>query len=82
MTDEDYILDVSGLSGPDEPARPTGAARGRPFISMYFECCNVYQRIYRNPDATAYVGFCPRCGRKVVARIGPEGVSARFFRAR
>jgi hypothetical protein len=84
MSGDDYILDVSGLppngDDPRQPARGTDSA-GRPFISVYFECCNAYQRVYRNSAGTAYVGWCPRCARRVEARIGPDGVTTRFFRA-
>ena len=83
VADDDYILDVSGVSGPkkDGPGKDAEAG-GKPFISITFECCNVYQRVYRNAEGTAYVGWCPKCARKVVAQIGPDGVDARFFRAR
>ena len=79
MSEEDYIPDVT--SAPPK-AEPSGPVAGRPFISVHFECCNVYHRVYRNREAAAYVGWCPRCGRRVVVGIGPEGVDARFFRAR
>ena len=85
MGDEDYILDIGGLGGQKpEPQANSGEqtdAQGRAFISVNFDCCNVYQRIYRNAEGTAYVGWCPRCARKIVAKIGPGGVDARFFRA-
>lgn len=62
-----------------EPKRPAGA---RAFIGVYFECCGVYARIYRQPEQTMYMGRCPRCLREVRARVGPDGVNARLFRAR
>jgi hypothetical protein len=68
----DYKLDVSGLK-PSEPME------GRPFLSVLFACCSVYQRVYRNADATAYVGRCPRCGKSVRFEIGPGGSDSRQF---
>ena len=52
----------------------------RPFIGIIFDCCNVYQRIYINKDKTAFVGFCPKCAKKVEIRISKTGVDDRFFR--
>lgn len=91
MPDEpDYILEIQGqrLEGP----RPDGEitevdisaerAKNRPYISVLFECCGVYQRIYRNPAENTYEGRCPTCLRQVRARVGPGGTSERFFRAR
>lgn len=82
---EDYILNIQGLSQPESPPPPQsgGAAmRGRPWISVHWKCCQVYSRIYRNPQGTAYQGRCPRCGKAVQAQVGAHGTNARFFEAR
>ena len=81
---DDDIVDIAGMgsSAPSPQPRHDATTGGRPFISVHFECCNVYQRIYRNAAGTAYVGWCPRCSKKVGARVGPDGVDTRFFRAR
>lgn len=53
----------------------------RKFLGIYFECCNVYGRIYENKEKTAYVGRCPKCLRPIKVKIGEGGTNARFFRA-
>ena len=53
----------------------------RPFIGMHFTCCNVYVRIYLNKGRTAFVGYCPKCTRKAVVKVGSQGSRARFWSA-
>ncbi|NIQ03464.1 MAG: hypothetical protein GWM98_26405 [Nitrospinaceae bacterium] len=52
------------------------------FLGILFECCNVYRRIYLNPEKNAYEGRCPRCATPVKILIGAQGTDSRFFRAR
>lgn len=54
----------------------------RSFLGIFFECCNVYGRIYKNKEGTAYEGRCPKCLRRVHVRVGEGGTSQRFFKAR
>ena len=54
----------------------------RKYLGILFECCNVYTRVYKNAAGTHYVGFCPKCLKRVSLRIGKGGTSQRFFRAR
>ena len=76
----DYKLDISSLPNSDGAQRPTPA--GRPYLSVLFECCGVYQRIYKSADGAAYRGACPKCGLPVNFAVGEAGTSARFFRVR
>jgi hypothetical protein len=84
----DYIVEIDGLQPADAAPAATGASRaadstpgGRPWLAIHWRCCHVYSRVYRNRTGDAYVGGCPACGRRVRARIGPGGMSGRFFSA-
>lgn len=68
-------LDLS--SEPPESERP-GSRR---FIGIMFACCKVYARIYVNREGTAYIGYCPRCSKRVKLTIGPGGSDQRIFTA-
>jgi len=54
----------------------------RPFLRIFFECCQIYQRIYRHTEGHSYKGRCPRCLRTIEFRIGPGGTAARAFSVR
>jgi len=54
----------------------------RDFVGIHFTCCNVYIRIYKSKQGDKYVGFCPKCGKKVKLTVGTDGVNDRFFTAR
>lgn len=79
----DYILDIDGLRSPHGESaisiRPT--LKGRPWLAVHWRCCHVYSRVYRHRTGAYYSGRCPSCGKQVRARVGPGGVSNRFFDA-
>ncbi len=82
MTGPDYIVEINGIRVPDGQSRTGGGGfRDRPWLAVQWKCCGVYSRIYRNKDATLYEGRCPKCFRKVSARVGPGGTTNRFFEA-
>jgi hypothetical protein len=64
---------------PKDKLDEKSSAQGRPYLSVLFACCSVYQRIYRNAEGTAYSGRCPRCGKPVKFEVGPGGTEARRF---
>lgn len=72
----DYKVDIAGLSLSEAFA---SEGQSRPFIGVTFNCCRVYQRIYRSVDGQRYEGKCPRCARSVRFRVGPGGTDARAF---
>ena len=76
MNGEDYTLDLSGR--PAEPAK-VSPREAWPFLSVWFNCCKAYQRVYRSADGTRYVGHCPRCARAVRFKVGPGGTGQRRF---
>lgn len=49
------------------------------FLGIHFQCCNIYSRIYKNDNGTAYEGACPSCRKLVYIPIGKEGTTSRFF---
>jgi hypothetical protein len=74
-------LDFYDTSDPGAHDSET-AAQARPYVSILFECCHVYARVYRRPDEPVYRGRCPKCLKTAQLRVGPDGTRARFFRAK
>ena len=65
-----------------QPAHPSHASAGRtanPWIGVRFTCAGQYLRVYRKPDAPAYVARCPKCAKCVRFRVGQGGSDARMF---
>ncbi|MDH4120200.1 MAG: hypothetical protein OEV94_00635 [Deltaproteobacteria bacterium] len=56
--------------------------RGRPYLSLFFECCRVYQRVYQDRAGTHYLGRCPRCLGSIRFAISPDGTARRAFRVK
>ncbi len=71
-------ISIAMPAGPSNPGPPT-SREPRPWLGIYFNCCNVYGRIYKRADARLYVGRCPKCGVSVTVPVGPSGTHARFF---
>ncbi len=51
----------------------------RPYLSIYWKCCHVFSRIYKDKNQIKYEGFCPNCRAYLTVPIGSEGVSQRTF---
>jgi len=51
------------------------------YLGIMFNCCNIYGRIYKNKEGTAYVGRCPKCMRSIRIKVGEGGTNQRFFNA-
>jgi hypothetical protein len=54
-------------------------SKKRPFVGVQWDCCNTYSRVYLNKRGSAYVGWCPKCGKRVQMNVSPTGSRKRFF---
>jgi hypothetical protein len=85
----DYKVELTGAGGEAPagiPPKSRSASGGvdsagtpRPYLSVHFACCGVYQRVYRDRDGTTYQGRCPRCATPVKFVVGQGGTAARSF---
>ena len=76
----DYKLDISSLAESQSQSQSQSEPSTRPYLSVLFECCNIYQRVYRNPTDPAYTARCPRCGLTATFPVGQTGTTSRIFR--
>ena len=65
-------------TGPDRPENDKSGKK-REFVGVFWECCKVYSRVYLNARKTAFVGWCPKCGRRTQLNVSPTGTKSRFF---
>jgi hypothetical protein len=63
----------------DSPTPPSARRQNRPWIGVHFVCAAQYLRVFRNAAGTHYLARCPRCAKCTRFRVGPGGVSHRFF---
>ena len=73
----DYKVELS--SGESSAGAQSPESSTRPYLGIQFDCCGVYQRIYRDASGSAYRGRCPRCGKTVNFPVGQGGTASRFF---
>lgn len=82
MADSCDKIDIAGVAQSDTSGKATpDVDPARKFLSLHFQCCHVYGRLYRNEQASAYEGRCPACAAAVRVGIGPEGSGRRIFQA-
>ncbi len=81
-TESGYTIDIVSAPEGEIHHECDDARSARPWVGVQFECCGIYARIYREPEVPSYEGRCPRCGRPISIRVGPEGLRTRFLRAR
>ncbi len=48
-------------------------------MGIKWDCCKVYSRVYLNVKNIAYVGWCPKCGKRVQMNVCRSGSKKRFF---
>ncbi len=83
MADPQDRVEIQGVERP--AVAEVAAAEARPsrkWLSVWFNCCKVYDRMYLNDAGTRYAGRCPSCGARVGARVGEGGTSRRMFETR
>lgn len=82
MADPRDIIDIEGLRPqPSTPANGTASPTHRPFLMIWFRCCETYGRLPKAPDGLCYEGRCPKCLAKLTVPVGEGGTRRRMFEA-
>lgn len=81
MADPQDSIEFSWLPASDAAPEPEIGPKRR-WLSIWFNCCKSYGRLYINAAGTKYSGRCPRCGVRTQALVGPGGTTRRMFETR
>ena len=55
---------------------PEPPAQRRERLGVHFRCCHIYANIYKNKAGTDYVGWCPKCMKKIEVKISKDGTGS------
>ncbi len=67
------------MATPNSPSEGSSQSRERIWVSVMFDCCRTYQRVYFPKGKTRASGSCPRCLRRINFQLSEEGNLGRFF---
>ena len=82
MHDPRDIVDIDGLRPAEPAAHPSGGQHApKPYLMIWFRCCETYGRIPKARDGSCYEGRCPKCLAKLTVPVGDGGTRRRMFEA-
>lgn len=64
----------------NKSSKERGNKSPKRFLSLYWECCHVFSRVYKSDDGKSYQGNCPKCRIGISVPIGPDGTTRRCFK--
>lgn len=70
---------ASPAQGSTEQGEGRQGLAGAPSLQVYFQCANAYTKVFRRPEADAYLARCPKCGKSMRFAVGPGGTATRAF---
>lgn len=82
MPERRDIVDIDGLRPTEPVARASESSdRPKPFLMIWFRCCETYGRLPKAADGSCYEGRCPKCMAKLSVPVGEGGTRRRMFEA-